>query len=265
MVCDQDGKVQKCLNFHASSKHKFVREFFTLISNHNLNFIFQLSILINGSATKDFPMKRGLRQGDPISPFLSNIVVEGNIMFNRARALELIKGVQIGEHGPVISHLQFADDTIILCKCESSEVSNIKMILSCFQMISGPKVNFTKSKISGVDDNETQLKGFADILGCKMDKFSIKYLGLPLGANPRSVNSWAPSIERFQKKLSLWKSKYMTIGGRVSLIRPTLSNLPVYYMSLFRMPISVAKKLKKIQWQFLWGHTEEKNKLHLVG
>lgn len=73
-----------------------------------------LSILINGSPSSEFKMERGLRQRDPLSPLLFNLVAEGlNILFERAKQENVIAGVKMGDNGPIISHLQFADDTII--------------------------------------------------------------------------------------------------------------------------------------------------------
>lgn len=76
----------------------------------------RVSVLVNGSPTNEFCPEKGLRQGDPLSPFLFNIVAEGlNILFQRAKALELIKGVVIGLREVNVTHLQFTDDTIVFC------------------------------------------------------------------------------------------------------------------------------------------------------
>lgn len=110
-----------------------------------------MSVLINGSATEEFQTQKGLRQGDPLSPFLFNIVVEAlNILLERARALNIIKGTQIGANGVIPSHLQFADDTILFCNNDRVELANIKRILRCFQLMSGLKINFSKSSVCGV-------------------------------------------------------------------------------------------------------------------
>lgn len=92
----------------------------------------------------------------------------------------------------------------------------------------------------------------------------MKYLGLPLEANPNRVQTWNPIIEAVKKKLKPWKKKYISMGGKLALIKSTMSNIPIYYMSMFKMPVSVANKIEKIQRQFLWGDSEEKKKLHPV-
>lgn len=224
-----------------------------------------LSVLINGSATSQFKMERGLRQGDPISPLLFNVVAEGlNIIFERARAEEVISGISFGNNSPAISHLQFADDTIIFCKCELAEVVAIKGLLGIFEQLSGLKINFSKSQLCGIGVPEESVQSFANVLECGIVSLPFKYLGLPLGANPRRIVTWKPVIERYEKKLALWKRKYITFGGRLTLVKSTLGSLPQFYMSLFKMPKTVVKKLEQIQRKFLWGDSTEKRKLHLV-
>lgn len=113
------------------------------------------SVLINGSPSSEFKSFRGLRQGDPLSPFLFDIVVEVvNILLERARSCGLIRGVQVGRNGMIISHLQFADDTILFSNNDRNEILNIKRILRYFQLLSGLKINFSKSMLCGIKIND---------------------------------------------------------------------------------------------------------------
>ena len=86
-----------------------------------------------------------------------------------------------------------------------------------------------------------------------MHNLPINYLGLPLGTSPRRGVTLKPIIDSFKKKLALWKCKFLSFGGRVTLIKSVLSCLPVYYLSLFKMPMKVAKELDKLQARFLLG------------
>ncbi|XP_058217454.1 uncharacterized protein LOC131328533 [Rhododendron vialii] len=197
-----------------------------------------------------------------IPPFL---LLSLNILFERAKSENVISGIKMGNDGPVISHLKFADYTIIFCKNDRQEVQSIMGILCTFQLISGLKINFAKSQLCGIGIPEEIVESYAEILGCKVIKLPTKYLGLPLGANPRRWSTWNSVIERFEKKLSSLNRKNITLGGQQTMINSNLGNLPLFYMSLFKMPISVARKLEKLQRQFLWGDTEEKRRLHMVG
>lgn len=89
----------------------------------------------------------------------------------------------------VVSHLQFADDTILFCNNNREEVANIKRILRCFQLMSGLKINFSKSSLCGVKIPSPDVEALAQILGCKVECLPIKYLGLPLEANPNRVKT----------------------------------------------------------------------------
>ncbi|KAK2635517.1 hypothetical protein Ddye_030309 [Dipteronia dyeriana] len=101
-----------------------------------------MSVMVNGSPTPQFGMERGLRQGDPLSHFLFNIVVEGmNCLLLKARNLDLIGGESF-DNNVHISHLQFADDTILFIKPRIDYLLNVKRVLRCFELASGLKINF---------------------------------------------------------------------------------------------------------------------------
>ena len=79
----------------------------------------------------------------------------------------------------------------------------------------------------------------AAFFGCKVGKFPTTYLGLPLGASHKLCRVWDVVEERFKRKLATWKKQYLSKGGRLTLIKCTLSNLPIYFMSLFVIPKKV--------------------------
>jgi len=105
------------------------------------------SILVNGSPTDEFPFKRGLRQGDPLSPFLFLLATEGlNVMRTSMAENNLFKGFGIGNsNSVVVSHLQFADDTLLLGEKSWANGRALRAVLSLFAVMSGLKVNFHKS------------------------------------------------------------------------------------------------------------------------
>ena len=100
--------------------------------------------------------------------------------------------------------------------------------------------------------------------GCKVGRLPSSYLGIPLGANHKSVAVWDGVEERFRKRLALWKRQFISKGGRITLIRSTLSSMPIYLMFLLRMPRVVSLRLEKIQRDFLWGGGALERKPHLV-
>lgn len=102
-----------------------------------------------------------------------------------------------------------------------------------------------------------------DILGCKQASFPMKYLGLPLDEKFKDSSIWNPIIE-VERKLSSWKRLYLSKGGKVTLIKSTLSNLPIYFVSLFPILVDVANCLEQLQRNFIWNGMEDDLKIHLV-
>lgn len=156
------------------------------------------------------------------------MVVEAlNIMMERAKEEGLIKGIQVG-NGVNISHLQFADNTIFFCNNDIQEILYLKRILRYFQDMSGLKVNFSKSMLCGVGIPDKIVHDLALIIGCNSGKLPMKYLGLPLGANPRKIQTWALVIEKVEKALKPWKSRHISMDGKLTLVNSNMSNLPIY-------------------------------------
>jgi hypothetical protein len=131
----------------------------------------------------------------------------------------------------------------------------------CFEAVLGLKVNFSKSALIpvGFVDDANQLAG---LLGCGISSLPLKYLGLQLGASLKLM--WVELEDLMAWRLAPWKMLYLSKGCRVALIKSTLSNLPTYMMSLYPIPTHVAKRIEKIQRDFLWGGLIDEAKLHLV-
>ena len=114
-----------------------------------------------------------------------------------------------------------------------------------FQATSGLKINLGKSELVPMG-NVPDVEGLAAVLGCKVAELPIIYLGLPLGSSFKDQTIWNVIIEKTEKRLAGWKRMYLSKGGRLTLIKSTLSNLPTYYLSLFPIPVGVAHRIEKI-------------------
>ena len=132
-----------------------------------------------------------------------------------------------------------------------------------FEVVLGLRINLEKSELIPVVRVEN-IDDLAMDFGCRVGSLLSTYLGLPLGASFRSVTIWDGVEERFRRRLAMWKRQYISKGGKGTLIRSTLSNLPIYFMSLLRMSSSVRQRLKQIQRDFLWGDGNLERKPHLV-
>ncbi|KAJ0522407.1 putative RNA-directed DNA polymerase [Helianthus annuus] len=223
------------------------------------------SVLINGSPTEEFELKRGLRQGDPLSPFLFTLVMEAlHVMVAKAVEAGTFVGVKLPHEGPCLSHLFYADDALFVGEWSETNLRNLNRILRCFQMASGLNVNLSKSKVYGVGVEDMEASNLAYILGCQKGSFPFVYLGLSVGANMNRVASWKVIVDRFNAKLSLWKARLLSFAGRVTLIKSVLGTLANYYLSMFKAPSGVIKTLEGIRRRFLWGGSSLGHKIRWV-
>ncbi|KAJ0548185.1 putative RNA-directed DNA polymerase [Helianthus annuus] len=223
------------------------------------------SVLVNGSPTDEFPFKRGLRQGDPLSPFLFILAMEVvNMLMNRAVEVGLFRGIKLPNNGPIISHLCYADDVLFIGEWSEQNVTSLNRFLTCLHLISGLQVNYHKCHLFGVGVDEAEIIRMAGILKCKVGSFPFIYLGIPIGANMKRVKFWQPVIEKFNRKLSSWKAKNLSMAGRVTLAKAVLGSLPSYYLSLFPAPKAIIKKLEGLRRDFIWGYTGRRNKVRWI-
>ncbi|KAJ9701691.1 hypothetical protein PVL29_006878 [Vitis rotundifolia] len=225
------------------------------------------SILVNGTPAGFFPNSRGLRQGDPISPYLFILGMEVlSALINRAVEGGFISGCRLHGSGGIemnVSHLLFADDTIIFCEARKEYMTYLSWILAWSEAASGLKINLAKSELIPMGE-VADLEDMAVELGCRVGVLPSKHLGLPLGAHHKALSMWDGVEERMRRRLALWKRQYLSKGGRITLIKSTLASIPIYQLSLFRMPKSVVKRLEKFQRDFLWGGGSLERKIHLI-
>jgi len=161
-----------------------------------------------------------------------------------------------------VSHLLFAGDTLNFCGANPEQIIFIHLVFIWFGVVSGLKVNLGKSELVPVGEVSI-IEVLVDILGCKKGSLPMKYLGLALGAKFKEKTIWNSIFKKMERRLAGWKQLYLSKGGRITLIKSTLSNLPNYYMSLFAVPCNVARHIEQMRWNFLWSGMGDKSKLHL--
>jgi hypothetical protein len=157
-----------------------------------------------------------VRQGDPFSPFLFVLVMEAfSRMISAIYFRGLISGFSLGtrDHDRVeVSYLLFADDTLVFCGADASQINYLGALLVCFKAVSGLKVNLTKSSLVSIGslDDVDQLAGS---LGCSTAVLPLKYLGLPLGASFKLKAIWRDLEDLMARRLAPWKWTYLSKGG----------------------------------------------------
>ena len=154
------------------------------------------SVLVNGSPIKEFSLGKGLRQGDPLSPFLFLLVAEGfHVLMKSLYVNNLFIGYKVGNSDlVVVSRLQFTGDTLILGEKSWANICAMCAALFLFEALSGLKVNFSKSQLVGVNVPASWLSEAAMVLNCKVGTIPFVYLGLPIGGNARRLAFWKPLL-----------------------------------------------------------------------
>jgi len=213
------------------------------------------SVLVNGCPTAEFPLERGLRQGDPLSPFLFLLAAEGfNVLMNAVVGAHLFTGYGVGNGDEVrLTHLQFTDDTLIIGEKSWLNVRTMRSVLLLFEELSGLKVNFNKSMLTGVNISASWLSAAAVLMNCRRGIIPFVYLGLPIGGDSRKISFWKPVIDRIISRLSSWNHKFLSFGGRLVLLKSVLSSLPVYFLSFFKTPTGIISSIESIFNFFFLG------------
>ncbi|GJY71904.1 RNA-directed DNA polymerase, eukaryota, reverse transcriptase zinc-binding domain protein [Tanacetum coccineum] len=222
------------------------------------------SILVNGSPTEEFQFYKGLKQGDPLSPFLFILVMESlHISFQRVVDVGMFTGIKLSS-SLNISHLFYADDAIFLGQWNDSNIDTLVHVMECFYRVSGLRINLCKSKIMGIHVDADRIKSAASKLGCLVLNTPFLYLGTKVGENMSRVHAWKEVIVKIKSRLSNWKLKTLSIGGRFTLLKSVLGSTPIFHMSIYKVPSSVLHLLESIRSHFFHGHDPRSKKASWV-
>ncbi|XP_024190432.1 uncharacterized protein LOC112194424 [Rosa chinensis] len=222
------------------------------------------AILVNGEATATISPTRGIRQGDPLSPYLFILCAEGlSALISQAVQYGTIKGLKMCPQAPVLHHLFFADDSLLFGAATMSECTTVKFILSTYEKASGQKVNFTKSSVVFSNNLQPQLKeDLAAVLNVKCVDEHDRYLGLPLRVGKSKTARFQYLKENVSRKLVNWKSKILSSAGKELLIKAVAQVMPTYAMNCYLLPKSLCDDIHKLCASFFWGDMEGKKKIH---
>ncbi|XP_021751223.1 uncharacterized protein LOC110716880 [Chenopodium quinoa] len=218
---------------------------------------------MNGELVGDVKPQRGLRQGDPISPYLFLLVADAfSCLLSKAVFDNVIHGVKICNGAPCISHLYFADDSILFARSTDVECKEIAHILNVYESALGQKINLQKSEaIFGRNVPEPQKQAICNLLGVKQVNRHEKYLGIltVIGKSKKAI--FANLKDRIWKKLQGWKEKLLSRAGKEILIKAVAQEIPTYLMGIFKIPDSLLEEIHGILARFLWGNGTQK-KIH---
>ncbi|GKC20760.1 RNA-directed DNA polymerase, eukaryota [Tanacetum coccineum] len=177
------------------------------------------SIIVNGSPTEEFQFYKGLKQGDPLSPFLFILIMESlHISFQRVVDAGMFKGITLSS-SLQLSHMFYADDVVFVGQWSDANFDTIVHVLECFFRASGLRINMSKSKLMGISVEKDKVERAASKIGCLILKPPFSYLGSKVGGLMSRVQSWNEVVDRVIARLSKWKMKTLSVGGRLKCIR----------------------------------------------
>ena len=162
-----------------------------------------MAININDEVGPYFQTKKGLRQGDLLSPILFNIVADMLvILIKRAKADNQISGIVPHLVDEGLSILQYADDTLLFMDRDLKKARNMKLLLCPFEQLLGLKINFHKSEIFCFGAAQESLPQYTELFGCNQGAFPMRYLGIPIHYKRLSNMDWKRVEECFETRLS---------------------------------------------------------------
>ncbi|KAL6184070.1 hypothetical protein ACLB2K_045474 [Fragaria x ananassa] len=175
------------------------------------------------------------------------------------------RAVRASKSGPKVSHLFFADDLLLFAEASSEQANLLKRCLDLFCSLSGQAVSYEKSLIfCSPNTCESMASDISSICGSPLTNDLGNYLGMPLVHERVNQFTYANIFDKVHSRLSSWKSKTLSMAGRLVLIQSASSAIPNYAMQAAKLPSSLCDKLDKLNRDFLWGDTENKKKVHLA-
>lgn len=213
------------------------------------------SILINDIPSSTFHPSRGIRQGDPLSPFLFVIMAEGlGRSIKIAQQSQLLKGLSF-HNSPAFTHQQFVDDNMLYGHPSIQEARQLKTLLLDFSDASGASISKSKSHIFFFHTPAPTQSPIIRILGFTSAKLPSTYLGAPLITSALKHSSWKVLLENLEARLSSLTHRSLNMASRLVLIKVVLQAMPLYLFSILAAPKWVLKELIFLQRSFLWAVT----------
>ena len=212
------------------------------------------SVVINGAVSRVIQPQRGLRQGCPLSPYLFIMCMEAfSSLLLQAEQQGLIHGLSFGKDLR-ISHLLFADDSLVFTRASVADCQNLKRIFDCYSTASSQLFNFEKSSmfLSG-NIQDGQASSIKDIFQLNIVSRHERYLGLPSMIGRKRSNFFNDIKLKIYNKVSSCQHKFFSCGGTEVLIKAAALAIPTYAMSIFKIPLGICDDIQRVIANFWWG------------
>ncbi|GAA0156008.1 reverse transcriptase [Lithospermum erythrorhizon] len=210
-----------------------------------------LSVSINESLNGYFRSARGLRQGDPLSPYLFIIILSYFFELLKSRVGDGGLEYHLGCKEIGVANMSFAD-LFIMCGASDSSMKIVREVLEEFGKCSGLEPNLAKSSCyfaGGVEEEEARL---SNIVGIPVSTLPVRYLGIPLTTKQINSHDCRILVEQVRQRIDSWESKSLSFAGRVTLINSVLFGVCNYWCQTTFIPIETVKDIEEIMKQYLW-------------
>jgi ribonuclease HI len=165
--------------------------------------------------------------------------------------------------GPRLSHLFFADDSVLFCKSNAVEWRRIIRILGIYEKGSGQKLNLAKTSIFfSRNTSQARRQEILEFSGLSEAHRIDSYLGLPTFVGKSRTSAFKDIIDKVSKRLDNWKTKFLTQAGKEVLLKAVVQAIPTYSMGVFQLPIGLCKELNQMMQHFWWSHMSKNSKIH---
>jgi hypothetical protein len=214
------------------------------------------AVLLNGSLGRGIPHRRGLQQGDPLSPLL---FIQGINPLQRIMQLATELGIlsPLPVHEAKIRMSLYADDAIMFIKPDVGELDSALRILHEFGSAMGLKINMAKCSIAPIRCQAIDLDATLAPFTGERVSFPIKYLGMPLCLGRLRYVHLQHVLNRARAHLASWKGRWVNAGGRWALVSSILSALPIFAMTALKLPPKFLEDFDRIRRNFLWDIEED--------
>ncbi|KAM6545112.1 hypothetical protein CsatB_025848 [Cannabis sativa] len=246
------------LMYHFNFPVKFVSNIMKCLTTATISFF------VNGEVCgKVFPT-RGLRQGDPLSPYLFILCSEGlSALLHHSQCQGVLKGVAISRTAPSLTHLLFVDDSILFCMATPSSCEALNSAIHTYSQASGQLINFDKSSILFSPNTQANVRDMFMHTFQLVDKpFISKYLGLPQCFSRAKYQSFAFLKDKVLSVIQSWHHKWFSKAGKEILVKAVLQAIPSYAMACFRVPTKICKELESMVSKFWWGSSPNRPSIH---
>lgn len=214
----------------------------------------KLSFSVNGKPVGFFSCRRGVRQGDPLSPLLFCLAED---VLSRGITHLVDTGALTPMTGPkgiaIPSHILYADDIMVFCKGTRSNLTNLMALFHSYGQASGQLLGLDKCKFYVSHMTPPHIATLSSLLGFSQGHLPFTYLGVPLFVGKPKRIHLAPIVDKIKAKLSSWKGKLLSIMGRVQLVKSVIHGMLVYSFHIYSWPLALIKHLDQCIRNFIWS------------